>query len=180
MMLMASGANHGIQKSIPHYLGICFGFPVMVAAVGFGMGTLFSQYPTIYLCLKVTGISYLFYLAWKIANAGNLNASPKIRKPFSFIQATAFQWLNPKAWAMAIGALAAFSNEERFVESVLTVILVYFVMGFICMAIWLKLGGNLKRFLSTDNRIKYFNIAMAVLLVLSIVPIAFTGIGNVA
>lgn len=180
MMLMASGLNHGIRKSLPHYLGICIGFPVMVAAIGFGMGAVFSKYPSIYLYLKVSGITYLVYLAWKIANAGSQNAAQKTKEPFSFIQAAAFQWLNPKAWAIGIGALAAFTTKENFTLSVFTVIFVYLVMGFICMAFWLKLGQSLKRFLHTRNRVQFFNITMAVLLVISVIPMALTGINNVA
>lgn len=179
MMLMTSGLNHGIRNSLPHYLGICIGFPIMVAAIGFGMGTVFSKYPSIYLYLKIAGITYLFYLAWKIANSGNQNAAQKIREPFSFMQAAAFQWLNPKAWAIAIGALAAFTTKENFSVSVLSVIFVYLVMGFICMGFWLKLGQSLKRFLHAGNRVAYFNIAMAILLVLSVIPMVFSGINDV-
>jgi len=180
MMLMTSGLNHGIRKSIPHYLGICVGFPVMVAAIGFGMGAVFSKYPSIDIYLKISGITYLAYLAWKIANAGNQNAAQNTKEPFSFIQAAAFQWLNPKAWAIAIGALAAFTAKENFTASVLTVIFVYLVMGFICMGFWLKLGQSLKIFLHTRNRVQFFNITMAVLLVMSVIPMALTGINNVS
>lgn len=180
MMLLASGLNHGVRKSMPHYLGICIGFPIMVAAVGFGLETLFEQYPAIYSYIKVSGITYLLYLAWKIANAGNSDASSTIRQPLTFIQAAAFQWLNPKAWVMAIGALAAFTTPDNIAQSVVMVIFVYFVMGFICMALWLKLGQGLQQFLRSGKRIDYFNITMAVLLALSVIPMAFTGFGDVA
>lgn len=175
MMLLASGLNHGIRKSMPHYLGICIGFPVMVAVVGFGLGALFEQYPSIYIYIKVLGITYLLYLAWKIANAGNSSASSNIRQPLTFIQAAAFQWLNPKAWVIAVGALAAFTTPENVIQSVVAIILIYFVIGFICMALWLKLGQGLQQFLRSGKRIHYFNITMAVLLALSVIPMAFTG-----
>ncbi|MDG1496289.1 MAG: LysE family translocator [Porticoccaceae bacterium] len=175
MMLLASGLNHGIRKSIPHYLGICIGFPVMVAVMGFGLGALFKEYPSIYIYIKVSGIIYLLYLAWKIGNAGNPNASSRIRQPLTFIQAAAFQWLNPKAWVIAVGALAAFTAPDNMVQTVATVIFVYFVMGFICMAFWLKLGEGLQLFLQSGKRLQSFNIAMALLLALSVVPMAITG-----
>ena len=178
MMLMASGLNHGIRKSMPHYLGICLGFPVMVSVVGFGLGTVFTQYPRIYFYMKIFGIVYLLYLAWKIANAGHMKAGAKVGTPFSFLQAAAFQWLNPKAWAIAIGALATFTAKEGFVQSMLIVILVYFVMGFLCMGVWLKLGQSLQVFLHTHRRVNIFNIAMASLLVLSIIPMALTSLGT--
>lgn len=177
-MLMTSDLNHGIRKSLPHYLGICIGFPVMVAAIGFGMGAVLAKYPSIYLYLKISGITYLFYFAWKIAHSGNPKAAKNIRKPFSFIQAAAFQWLNPKAWAIAVGALATFTTKENFGVSVFSVIVIYLIMGFICMAFWLKLGQVLNRFLHTGNRVKYFNMAMAALLILSVIPMALTGINT--
>lgn len=174
MMLLASGLNHGIRKSMPHYLGICIGFPIMVAVVGFGLGTLFKEYPSIYIYIKVSGIAYLLYLAWKIGNAGNLSASSKIRQPLTFIQAALFQWLNPKAWVIAVGALAAFTMPDDVAQSVAMIIFVYFVMGFICMAIWLKLGEGLQQFLRRGRRIHYFNLVMALLLALSVIPMALT------
>lgn len=174
MMLMASGVNHGIKKSIPHYLGICFGFPAMVAVVGFGVGGVFARYPDIFLYLKVAGVSYLLYLAWKIANAGNQDASVSIRNPFSFIQATGFQWLNPKAWAMVTGTLAVFADQNNFYSSVVSIVLVYFFMGLLCMAVWLKVGQTLRLFLNTESRVRFFNISMAILLVLSVIPILLT------
>lgn len=176
MMLMASGVNHGIRKSLPHYFGICIGFPIMVAVVGFGMGTLFSRYPGVYSSIKVLGIAYLLYLSWKIGNAGNPNATKNVREPLSFIQAAIFQWLNPKAWVIAIGALAAFTSRENFNTGVLTVVLIYFFMGFICMALWLKLGQSLQHVLKKGRRIHYFNIAMAALLVVSILPMVYADI----
>lgn len=180
MMLMASGLNHGVKKSIPHYLGVCLGFPVMVAIVGFGMGGLLFKYPAIYLYLKIFGVTYLLYLAWKIANSGNQKAPEDIKKPFSFLQAAAFQWLNPKGWTIAIGALAAFSTKENILIGVISVILVYFLVGFVCGAFWLKLGQKLNRFINTQARIRYFNISMAVLLVLSVLPIVFSKIDGIS
>lgn len=176
MMLMTSGLNHGIRKSLPHYFGICVGFPIMVAVIGFGLGALFSKYPSIYTCIKILGISYLFYLSWKIGNAGNPNATKNVREPLSFIQAAIFQWLNPKAWVIAIGALATFTHRENFNTGVITVTLIYFFVGFICMGFWLKLGQSLQHVLTEGKRIHYFNIAIAVLLVLSILPMVYSGV----
>tara|TARA_B110000114_G_scaffold38799_1_gene40537 strand:- start:267 stop:875 length:609 start_codon:yes stop_codon:yes gene_type:complete len=180
MMLLASGVNHGIRKSMPHYLGICIGFPIMVAVVGFGLGTVFKEYPSIYIYIKVSGIAYLIYLAWKIGNAGNSSASSNIRQPLTFIQNAVFQWLNPKAWVIAIGALAAFTRPDSVAQSIATVIFAYFIMGFIYTALWLKLGQGLQQFLGSGKRIHYFNITMALLLLLSVIPMLFTGANNLA
>ncbi|PCK07660.1 MAG: lysine transporter LysE [Alteromonadaceae bacterium] len=174
LMLLASGLNHGVRQSIPHYLGVCIGFPVMATIMAFGIGALFRGYPNIYLYLKISGIVYLLYLSWKIANTGNPSSGAKIREPFTFIQAAMFQWLNPKAWVIALGALAAFTSPENFIFGATVVIVSYFFMGFICMACWLMLGQSMQKFLSNSKRTHYFNILMAVLLALSVIPMAFT------
>lgn len=171
IMLMASGLNHGIQKSIPHYMGISFGFPVMVAAVGLGMGVAFTTYPNLHRLISILGAVYLLYLAWKIANAGNPKASDEIQAPLTFAQAACFQWVNPKAWVVAVGAIAAYTVPGRVAESVGFIIFAFLVAGLVCMGIWLKLGAGLRAFLQDTRRIQYFNIAMAALLILSVIPI---------
>lgn len=175
IMVMASGLNHGIKKSMPHYLGISLGFPVMVAVIGFGLGAIFLQYPVIHQVIKVLGISYLLYLAWKIANAKKANSSESLKKPFTFLQAAAFQWVNPKAWVMAIGAIATFTNGDSNIQGQILFIIFAFVMACsICTGSWLVLGVALQKFLQNPKQLQYFNITMAVLLVLSIVPMIFS------
>jgi len=90
-MLVVSGLNHGVKKSLPHYFGICVGFPLMVTLIGFGLGSLLLEFPSIYLLIKILGISYLLFLAWKIANAGNFQAKKTLREPLNFLQGAAFQ-----------------------------------------------------------------------------------------
>jgi len=151
----------------------------MVAIVGFGMGAIFILHPDLFFVFKILGILYLCFLAWKIANAGNPRAGENTRAPFTFLQAVAFQWVNPKAWVIAISALAAFSLQTSFAQSVISVIAMYFLTGLISMAFWLAIGQNLKRFLNTPKRVKCFNYSMAVALVASIIPISVTNISNV-
>lgn len=178
IMLLVSGLNHGISKSLPHYFGICIGFPLMVTAIGFGLGMLFIQYPLLHHILKVMGISYLLYLAWKIANAGNPHAKKDIKAPFTFLQAAIFQWVNPKAWIIAIGAIASFTTQAHIRHDIAFIVASYLLMGFITMGAWLYLGASLHRVLNNEKRVKYFNIVMAILLVASIIPIAITGINT--
>lgn len=171
IMLMASGLNHGVRRSIPHYLGVTFGFPVLVAAVGLGMGALFTVHPNLHRSVSIIGAIYLLYLAWKTANAGNPNASPAVQAPLTFLQAASFQWVNPKAWVIAIGAIAAFTIPEYVAESIAFILVSYLIAGLLCMGIWLKLGASLRTLLQDTRRIQYFNYAMAVLLVLSLIPL---------
>lgn len=176
MMLLASATNHGMGRSIPLYTGICLGFTFMVAIVGFGVGAIFFEYPKLFLVVKISGIIYLLYLAWKTAHSGNPQVAKDIAAPVSFLQAAAFQWLNPKAWTIALGAFALFTVENRVVFSVASVIFAYFVSSFVCGAVWLGLGQGMRRLLHSPRRANCFNWVMAALLVLSVVPMALTRI----
>ena len=102
LMLMASGANFGFRRSIPHMLGIGIGFVVMVTLVGLGLMGLFDRYPVTHTMLKVFSAAYMLWLAWKIANAAAPEQSKATGQPLSLLQAAGFQWVNPKAWAMAL------------------------------------------------------------------------------
>ena len=170
LMLVVSGLNHGIQKSLPHYFGVCIGFTLMVAVIGFGLGAFFLNFPGMYLSIKILGIAYLLFLAWKIANAGNIQAKKGLRKPLTFLQGAAFQCVNPKAWVIAVGAFAAFTIQGNVAGSVIAIVLAYLIMGLICMGLWLLLGQVLQQFLREEKSIRLFNIVMALLLVLSVIP----------
>jgi len=110
IMVMTSGLNFGVKSTIPHLLGVCIGFPIMVILLGLGLGLIFDLYPFIHEFIKIFGVLYLLYLAWKIANSTSQIAGKQQQKPFSFIQAALFQWLNPKAWIMATSAIAAYTS----------------------------------------------------------------------
>lgn len=180
IMLMTSGLNHGAGKTLPHLLGIIVGFPLMVAVVGLGLGALFLAYPAIHLIVKVLGITYLLFLAWKMANSSNPNAKESLRNPLTFLQAASFQWANPKAWVIASGAISTFTSPGNIESQVLKVLVGYITVGSLSMAAWLFLGVFLKSILHNKRRLHYFNISMATLLVLSVIPMALTDFGNAA
>ncbi len=174
IMLMSSGLNHGVLKTVPHISGIIVGFPLMVAALGFGLGTIFQNYPVIHQVIKIVGISYLLFLAWKIANTTRANAGKHLREPLTFMQAAAFQWLNPKAWVIGIGAIATFTTVGNIEIQVIIIVFTYLFVGAFSMGLWLLMGASLQKILRSQNQLKVFNITMAILLVLSIVPIVIT------
>ncbi|WOT04144.1 LysE family translocator [Shewanella youngdeokensis] len=171
IMLMSSGVNFGVKRSAPHLLGICLGFPAMVLAIGLGLSTLFKLYPLLHLVIKCVGIAYLLYLAWLIANSSNKLTGKNTPSPLSFIQAVAFQWVNPKGWIMAIGAIATFTTmEQALTPQVFTIAAVFFAVALPCACVWLAFGVALKRILKNQQQQRVFNISMALLLVLSIIP----------
>ncbi|GLX77767.1 lysine transporter LysE [Thalassotalea insulae] len=171
VMLLTSGVNHGFRKSIPHVLGINIGFPLMVIGVGFGLVTLFKQVPSFYLLLKVIGILYLLYLAYKIATLSGKLSTNEENNPFTFTQAALFQWFNPKAWVMAVSAIVAFSSTDGSVAiEVFSIAAVYLIFGLPCSLFWLSMGLGLQSVLNKPNFLIWFNRCMAVILVLSVIP----------
>ena len=110
IMLTASGSAFGFQRTLPHILGITLGFPLMVFAIGLGVGEIFTRYPQVHLVLKYVGAAYLLYLAWRIAQSGRPNAGEAKARPLNFLEAAGFQWVNPKAWMIAVSAIPAFTT----------------------------------------------------------------------
>lgn len=171
-MLMASGVNHGIKSSIPHFLGVNLGFPVMVIVMGMGIGSIFDQYPIVHHIIKILGSVYLLYLAWVIGTTKESKMDKKISKPFTFLQAALFQWVNPKAWVIIAGAMATYTNQETSIYlQVILMALTFIVLGSPCSMVWLAFGRGLKNILKSQSHLRIFNIMMALLLAASLIPV---------
>ncbi|MFT7133724.1 MAG: threonine/homoserine/homoserine lactone efflux protein [Cyclobacteriaceae bacterium] len=171
LMLMASGANYGFRRTIPHILGVGIGFTVMVLLVGVGLMQIFDLFPVSYQILKVASVVYLVYLAWKIATAAApTDAKLTAGKPFTFIQAALFQWVNPKAWTMALTAISIYSPTQGFL-AVAFVAGVFGIINLPCVSLWTSLGLSLQRLLTSSVRLRAFNAVMAVLLISSLYPV---------
>lgn len=171
-MIMASGLNYGVRRSMPHYAGIILGFPAMLLAVGIGIAQIFEQYPIFHVILKIAGAAYLSYLAYRIATTPVSDLKASKGKPFSFIQAAAFQWVNPKAWVLAVGATVTYTTlGDGYVLQVLTIGLIFLIFGAPCIMLWLWGGSALKSLLQNSSTLRIFNISMALLLIGSLVPV---------
>ena len=172
VMLTTTGLNFGVRRGLPHLLGICIGFPVMLALIGLGFGTLFELYPILHEIIKAVGIVYLLYLAWKIATTRGSVERIEGSKPIGFWQAAAFQWVNPKAWVMGSSALVAYTSlDDNFFLQVAIICIAFFFITLPCAGIWLVFGAALQRLLHNPKHLRTFNIAMALLLVASIIPV---------
>lgn len=169
-MLMASGANFGFRATIPHLLGVALGFGVMVLAVGLGLGGLFAAYPQLHAILAVAGAAYLLWLAWKLATAKGIGTGDGGGRPQTFLQAAAFQWVNPKAWAMALGAVTTYAPQENYVANIVVVAAVFTAVNLPSVATWTGFGVGLRRFLDKPAVLRAFNIGMAALLAISLAP----------
>jgi threonine/homoserine/homoserine lactone efflux protein len=171
IMLTASGVNFGFRRTIPHMLGIAAGFMALLAAIGLGLGAVFALVPELKTVLKVVGAVYMLWLAWKIANAGPPgDSAAKSSGPLTFWQAAAFQWVNPKALVMAFGAMAVYVRPGHFILDVAAVTLIFGLVNLPCVSTWAGFGHGLRRFLEDPAKVRFFNMAMALLLVLSIAP----------
>ncbi|WP_284180311.1 LysE family translocator [Rhabdaerophilum sp. SD176] len=179
MMLLASGVNFGLKRTLWHVAGINVGFPVMLLLSGFGLGQVFIRYPALYTGLKIVGIAYMLWLAWKIARSGPVGeSSAEAGRPMSFLQAAAFQWVNPKAWAMVVGAIAAYTVPENYTGSLVIITLVYALTGTPGSLLWAAFGAALRNFLRDPVKVRWFNFVMALLLVASLYPAVMDLIGR--
>lgn len=171
VMLTASGANFGYQRSVPHMLGISVGCALMLFLVGAGLGAVFEQVPQLYVVLQYAGAAYLIWLAWKIATSGHSGEVDAKSRPFSFWQAAAFQWVNPKAWLMSIGVVAAYTSPQAYWPSLLLGVVVMLVVNYPCISVWTLFGTVIGRWLRSPRALQWFNWSMAGLLLLSLWPL---------
>ena len=172
LMLMASGINFGLRRTVPHMLGVSIGFAVMIAAIGLGVMQVIEAVPGSMLFITIASGLYLLYMAWKIATTATSPAqnSNAVSKPFTFVQAALFQWVNPKAWTMALTAISAYAPKSQGVVGVLIVAGVFGVINLPSTGAWAVMGAKMRRFLSDPVRLRTFNIVAALLLVASLYP----------
>ena len=170
LMLMASGANYGFRRTIPHMLGIGIGFTVMLLLVGAGLIRVFDEWPLAHDVLKVVSVAYLLWLAWKIATATGPAEGRAGGRPITFLQAAAFQWVNPKAWAMALTAITAYA-PDRSMLAIVVVALIFGAINLPSVSTWTLVGQQMARFLTSHARRRTFNWTMATLLIASLMPV---------
>jgi threonine/homoserine/homoserine lactone efflux protein len=170
LMLLASGANFGFRRTIPHMLGVTLGFIVMVMIVGAGLARALDGYPTGQIVLKVLSVGYLLYLAWKFATAAPPRPAEDAGTPMTFVQAAAFQWVNPKALAMALAAVTIYAPSQSL-AAIASVAMVFGAINFPSICVWTGLGQRLQRMLTSSTRLRTFNITMAVVLIASLLPV---------
>ena len=171
IMLMASGLNFGLARTLPHGFGVPLGFGFMVLVVGFGLGAFFAAFPIAYQVLKYVGAAYLLYLAGRIAIATSAHGNNARARPFTFLQAVAFQWVNAKAWVMAIGAVTAYAGITAFPFNTVLIAAIFTVLGTASSFTWVLFGTGLKRIVTDPRSIRIFNLVMAALLAASLIPV---------
>lgn len=169
LMLMASSAKFGVRRTVPHMLGIAVGFPLMVFCVGLGLSEVFTAAPWLKLVLKWAAAAYFVWMAWTLLGlkVGETRAE---ERPLSFLQAAGFQWVNPKAWAMAVGfvALMVVSGEGR-IMSLLVLSLACLAVGPISATVWMVGGKGLQAVLKSTGTERFLGVILAGLMLLAVV-----------
>ncbi|MCC5795131.1 MAG: LysE family translocator [Chromatiales bacterium] len=169
LMLSASGIAFGVRRTVPHMLGVTAGFAVLIVLCSLGVGSLIAAQPAAGTALRIFGSLYLLYLAWTMRGGlvpGSANAPAK---PLNFVQAAVFQFVNPKAWVMAVTAVSLFlpmMQPQWF--AVLAVCLIFVVVGLPCIWAWALLGATLRRRLENEAWQQGTAIGLGVLLLYTI------------
>ena len=184
IMLLASGANFGFRRTLPHLLGVILGFGLMVLLVGLGLAAVLARFPTLFMAARIAGIAYLAYLAFKIARADGIGMGETAARPMGFLQAVAFQWVNPKGWSMAISAMTAYAPADHVRAAVFLVTAIFVAIGIPSGVLWTGMGVGLKRGLAHPKAhplaLRAFNLAMAAALLWSLYPMAKSELPHLA
>ncbi len=172
VMLLSSGLTYGFRPTIPHILGITFGFAFMIGAVGVGLGTVFIAYPVLQTILKYAGVAYLVYLAAAIAMSGPVSPDQDVaRRPMTFWGAAMFQWVNVKGWVMVIGTITAYAAIATYPWNIAIQVSLSLLLGAISCTAWALFGSALRPILTSPRAVRAFNIVMAILLLASLYPV---------
>lgn len=166
-MLAASGASFGLRRTVPHALGVALGFPAMLLIVGLSLGGLFQQSPLLRETLRWGGAALLLWIAWKVAFSAGTETKDTTARPMTFLGASAFQWINPKGWSMAIAATSQFITPDDPARTALIVAAIFALFGLGSSLTWVGIGQAISRWLTTPSRHRVFNLTMSALIVLS-------------
>lgn len=169
LMLMTSSAKFGLARTVPHAMGICVGFPVMVFVVGLGLGEVFTAYPVINQVMRYGAAAYFLWMAWTMLGI-KIGAASGTERPMTLIEGALFQWINPKAWAMAVSFVAVFvpPGEGRLLN-LLILSFGCLLLGPFSTAAWMVFGKALIAFLKRTDTDRLLGWILAGLMLASVV-----------
>jgi threonine/homoserine/homoserine lactone efflux protein len=170
IMLAVSGVNFGLRRTLPQMLGIFAGLMLIMIGIGLGLGLVFSHYPPVRDGLRIGGIAYTLWLAWKIATAGSLGGG-ELPHPLRFGAAFAFQWVNPKLWVMAVATVALYVRPGHALSDTAVVTVMVAMINWPVMLLWAGFGVGLRDLLQVPARIRAFNIVMGMALAASVIAL---------
>lgn len=171
LMVMASGTYFGVRRTLPHLAGVSIGFGGMTLAVGLGLAGVFRVAPWLYVVLRWAAAAYLIYLAWRMVTAKGVGVAVTDINPLTFWHAVVFQWVNPKAWVMALGAVTTYADTRALLLDVALIAASFMLISAPCCLAWTVFGAGIKRLLKRPWALHAFNWTMAALLVASLYPL---------
>jgi len=177
LMMMASGATFGLKRSAPHMAGVVLGFGAMTLAVGLGLAEVLKASPALFAVLRWAAAAYILYIAYRMITAKGPGVAVTGEKPMSILGAVAFQWINPKAWVMALGAVGTYAEHGRFLVDVAVIAVVFMIINVPCALTWTGFGTGIRRWFRKPIHLKAFNWTMATLLVASLYPLVTEPLG---
>ncbi|MBD1165849.1 LysE family translocator [Pelagibacterales bacterium SAG-MED10] len=165
-----SGFNFGIKRTIPLIIGVTLGFPFLLLCVALGLINIFKLYPLIQEILKYLGTLFLIYLAYKISFSKSTNVENKDKNPVKFINTFVFQFLNPKGVIASVIVVSTYLNPgENFVNFTTQIIILALIVSVTSITLWTFMGKFIRKFATNQKYINYFNYAMSLLLLISII-----------
>ena len=175
LMVAAAAANSGVRATVPHMFGISAGFGAMILMVGLGLAVPLAAFPQLQQWMRWVGAAWMLWIAWQIASAP-APGEGKVRPPLRFFGAAMFQWVNPKAWLLALGMTTTWADPTAPLAPQFALMAAIFaVVGVPCNLVWAVLGDGAGRLLRSKTQVRVFNVAMAVLLLVSMIPVLKSG-----
>ncbi|PWJ20190.1 LysE family translocator [Jannaschia seohaensis] len=175
-MVMASSAAFGWRRTVPHVAGIAGGFAIMIGSVVLGLGAVLDAYPHVVTAVRIAGAGWLFWLAWQMGRSAfgptaDAEADPRDQKasrPLNIFEAALFQWVNPKAWTMALGASAAYSGvASEPVMRAAVMAMTFLVVAPFCLSLWALAGRGLSALITQGASARWMSLLMAALVAFS-------------
>ena len=172
LLLAASGANYGFIRTLPHMCGVIVGFALMVVASGFGLGIILNEFPQVILPMKIISVSFLIYLSWRIAKGGAHVIEGK-SQPLSFLPAVLFQTINPKGISFLLSIMGAqVSDTGPLLPQLIPLFILLPAFTVLSAVTWTTFGAAIGRLMQSQQAFKIFNVIMASLLIICVIPIA--------
>ena len=166
-MLTASGMKFGFVKTLPHLIGITLGHVLQISLTCFGLANLFLLYPQVQFYMKILCFLYLLYLGWKMIGSFSM-VQKETGRPLRFYEASLFQFINPKAWSIAVTVASGFfPSEENIFIGVAFVTITAAVICFPAISVWALFGSGLRKFVNNTKIKKTIEYLLAILLVLT-------------
>lgn len=171
VLLTASGARFGFVRTLPHILGVAAGVGITSAVTGFGLGAALQEWPVLEFAFKCAAAVWILYMAWQLMRSAGLTQRTAKARPFTFIEAVLFQWVNPKIWAIAMAAAAGYGAGGSPMTEALRLGAAFSSINLGVCLFWTLAGALLALFLKNSSAWRVFNLTMAALLAASAVMV---------